>query len=89
MSALIDLRKLKHLVLLAEELNFSRAAEKAHLSQTAFSRSIQALEQECGLHLFDRGTRTVKITTSGQHLLAKARSLGAQASDLIRFLIQK
>ena len=86
MNALIELRKLQHLVLLAEELNFSRAAEKANLSQTAFSRSIQALEDESGLHLFDRGTRTVKITASGRHLLAKARHLVTQANDLSREL---
>lgn len=49
MRASINLKHLRHLELLAEELNFSRAAERANLSQTAFSRSIQALETEFGL----------------------------------------
>lgn len=82
MSTSIELKRLQHLVLLAEELNFSRAAERAHLSQTAFSRSIQALEAEFGMRLFDRGTRSVRPTTTGLHLIARARELLARARDL-------
>lgn len=82
MDTLIDLKRLHHLILLAEELNFSRAAERAFLSQTAFSRSIQVLEAEFGLRLFDRGTRSVKPTTTGLHLIARAKELLARARDL-------
>lgn len=82
MRASIDLRRLQHLVLLAEELNFTRAAERAFLSQTAFSRSIQSLEAEFGMRLFDRGTRSVQPTTTGRHLAERARELLARASDL-------
>jgi DNA-binding transcriptional LysR family regulator len=82
MSTSIDLRRLQHLVLLAEELNFSRAAERAFLSQTAFSRSIQSLEAEFGLRLFDRGTRSVQPTTMGRHLAERARELLARSRDL-------
>ena len=82
MSTLIDLRRLQHLVLLAEELNFSRAAERAFLSQTAFSRSIQALEEAFGMRLFDRGTRSVQPTTTGRRMVERARELLARARDL-------
>jgi len=82
MNTSIDLKRLQHLVLLAEELNFSRAAERASLSQAAFSRSIQALEAEFGIRLFDRGTRSVKATTTGLQLIARARELLARARDL-------
>ncbi len=82
MDTSIDLKRLHHLVLLAEELNFSRAAERACLSQTAFSRSIQTLEAEFGMRLFDRGTRSVKATTTGLHLIARAKELLARARDL-------
>lgn len=82
MSTLIDLRRLHHLVLLAEELNFSRAAERAFLSQTAFSRSIQALEEDFGMRLFDRGTRSVQPTTTGRRTVERARELLARARDL-------
>lgn len=82
MNASIDLKRLQHLLLLAEELNFSRAAERACLSQTAFSRSIQALEAEFGLRLFDRGTRSVQATTAGLQVIARAKELLARARDM-------
>ena len=82
MRASINLKHLRHLELLAEELNFSRAAERANLSQTAFSRSIQALETEFGLRLFDRDTRSVRPTPAGRYLIAKAHNLLGRARDL-------
>lgn len=84
MNAEIDLKRLRHLVLLDEELNFTRAAERANLSQTAFSRSIQALEAGFGVRIFDRGTRSVRVTSAGRHLATKARKLLAHARDLAR-----
>lgn len=82
LKALINLKHLRHLELLAEELNFSRAAERANLSQTAFSRSIQALETEFGLRLFDRDTRSVRPTPAGRYLIARAHTLLSRARDL-------
>ena len=82
MSDLIDLRRLQHMVFLAESLHFSRAAERANLSQTAFSRSIQSLEQELGLRLFDRGTRFVALTASGAQLVEHAREVLSQVRHL-------
>ncbi len=71
----MDLRKLRHFVVLAEELNFSRAAEKVHLTQSALSRSIIALEQTLGAHLFDRSNNNVSLTPVGKILLTRAQSL--------------
>ncbi|WP_025128011.1 LysR family transcriptional regulator [Pseudomonas sp. PH1b] len=89
MSDLIDLKRVRHLVYLSEELHFSRAAARANLSQTAFSRSIQSLEADLGVRLFDRDTRTVILTAAGQQLIGRAhellgcaRKLVAQASDI-------
>ncbi len=89
MNAPIDLRKVQHALWLAQELSFSKAAEIACLSQTAFSRSIQALESELGLRLFDRGTRHVQVTTTGTEwlaqaadTLAKSKAIQALAQDL-------
>ncbi|MBM7060116.1 LysR family transcriptional regulator [Pseudomonas sp. UL073] len=82
MADLIDLKRIHHLVLLGEELHFSRAAERANLSQTAFSRSIQALEAELGVRLFDRDTRSVALTAAGRQLLARGRELLGSASRL-------
>ena len=61
----MDLRRLNHVVALADTLHFARAAEQVHLSQPAFSRSIQALEYDLFLRLFDRDTGDVRPTTSG------------------------
>lgn len=89
MNTPIDLRRVQHALWLAQELNFSRAAQRAHLSPTAFSRSIQALEAALGLPLFERGTRHVVLTAVGaqwldqaQVALAVAGNLSALASDL-------
>ena len=82
----VDLRQLQHLLLLAEELNFGRAARRAHLSQSAFTRSIQALESSAGLRLFDRGNRYVRVTPGGKHAVEHARRLLGGARDLERDL---
>ena len=84
MNTGIELKRLHHFVLLAEECNFTRAAERANLSQTAFSRSIQAFEDRLAVRVFDRGTRSVRLTAAGQQLLEKARRLLSQARDLGR-----
>lgn len=53
---------------LAKELHFWRTAEKVHLTQSALSRQIQALENELGFDLFIRNKRTVKLTTAGEFM---------------------
>ncbi|THU01031.1 LysR family transcriptional regulator [Lampropedia puyangensis] len=76
------LKELQHLVLLAEEQHFARAAKRAFLSQSAFSRSISALEETLGLKLFDRGSRHVQITADGTRIVAIAARLLSTANDL-------
>lgn len=71
----MDLKRLKHLVALADTRNFGRAALQCHLSQPAFSRSIQAAEEELGLKLFDRGTVDVRCTEAGAFVVERARKL--------------
>lgn len=71
----MDLKRLKHLVALADYGHFGRAAAQCHLSQSAFSRSIQALEDELGLPLFVRGPHEVRCTPAGEFVLARARRL--------------
>ena len=71
----MDIKRLKHLVALAEERNFGRAAERVHLSQPAFSRSVQNAEAELGLQLFDRGSLEVSCTSAGSFVIERARKL--------------
>src|SRR5687767_13169743 len=72
----MDLRRMQHVIALAEERNFGRAADRVHLSQPAFSRSIQAAEDEWGMKLFDRGgAGGVKCTGAGAHLVERMRKV--------------
>ena len=81
---MMDLRRLGHLVALADERHFARAAERVHLSQPAFSRSIQTLEQTVGHRLFDRETGEVRPTPAGTFLIERARRLLFDARSLQR-----
>lgn len=80
----MELRRLSHLVALADECHFARAAERVHLSQPAFSRSIQAIEGEMGMRLFDRETGEVRATPAGKFVIERARRLLFDARNLQR-----
>ena len=72
---MMNLNRLNHLVALADECHFARAAARVHLSQPAFSRSIQAMERDTGMPLFDRGGGDIKPTPAGLFLIERARQL--------------
>ena len=80
----MDLKRLNHLVALADERNFGRAAARVNLSQPAFSRSIQAAEAELGLQLFDRGNADISCTPAGVFVIERARKLLLQSRRLER-----
>jgi DNA-binding transcriptional LysR family regulator len=66
---------MQHALALCQEMNFARAAEKVHLSQPAFSRSIQTLENQLGMVLFDRSKQGLAITPVGLQFLQRAKRL--------------
>lgn len=73
---MLDLRRIRQFVVLAETLNFRRAAERLHMAQPPLSVSIQKLEAELGVRLFERGgTGGVSLTAGGQAALVEARRL--------------
>jgi DNA-binding transcriptional LysR family regulator len=80
----MDLRRIRHFSVLAETLNFSRAAERLHIAQPALSVSIQKLETELGTRLFERTPTGVVLTPSGQAALIEARRLLYQGEQLVR-----
>jgi DNA-binding transcriptional LysR family regulator len=71
----LEIRLLRYFVVVAEELHFSRAAQRLFIVQQALSRDIRRLEDRLGVRLFDRTTRRVELTPSGQRLLIRAREL--------------
>lgn len=71
----LDLRLLRAFVAVAEELHFTRAANRLYVAQQALSRDIRRLESQIGARLFARSTRRVALTADGERLLLHARSL--------------
>ncbi|GMA26567.1 LysR family transcriptional regulator [Luteimicrobium album] len=69
----MDLRQLEIFEAVAEELSFTRAAERLYAAQSTVSAAVQSLEHELGATLFDRSTRRVSLTAVGEAVLAEAR----------------
>jgi DNA-binding transcriptional LysR family regulator len=74
----MDLRQLRYLVALGEERSFTRAAQREHIAQPSLSQQIRRLEDEVGLPLVERTTRSLRITDAGRLLLSRARRILAE-----------
>jgi DNA-binding transcriptional LysR family regulator len=81
---MMDLRQLTYFAAVAEELSFTRAASRLHISQPPLTRQIQALETDLGVQLFLRTSRGVKLTEAGESLVNDAghiKALMEQATE--------
>lgn len=76
----MEVAQLRCFLAVAEELHFGRAAERLHIAQPAISRTIQQLERELKTTLFERSTRSVRLTAGGQALVGPATT----ALDAVR-----
>lgn len=75
------MRQLRYFVAVAETLNFRRAAEELHVAQPALSKAIRQLEEQLGVQLFERTTRSVDLTTVGKLFLDRARKALSSAEE--------
>jgi DNA-binding transcriptional LysR family regulator len=78
----MDLRQCEYFVAVAEEANFTRAADRVHITQSGVSAQIRQFERELGADLFDRSARTVRLTAAGAAALPHARAALAAAQAI-------
>ncbi len=84
----MEIHQLRYFVAVAEEENFSHAAEREHVSQPSLSQQIQKLEGEVGQQLFDRLPRGVVLTEAGRTLLIYARQILTGLADAQRSIAE-
>jgi DNA-binding transcriptional LysR family regulator len=85
----VEFRQLEHFLAVAGELSFTRAAERAHVVQSALSTSVGKLERELGVSLFDRSRQQIRLTPAGDrfrtHALEVLRASRAAADSVSEF----
>lgn len=84
----MDIRKLRYFVVVAEELNFRRAADRLAISQPPLSAAIKQLEEEAGSALFERNTKMVALTAAGAAFYPEALKVLAQL-EVARMVAQR
>jgi LysR family transcriptional regulator, regulator of abg operon len=79
---MIELRKIRHIVAVAQHRGFARAAEALHITQSALTKSVQAVETQLGITLFERGPRGVRLTADGEWFIERAGRVLAELQEL-------
>jgi DNA-binding transcriptional LysR family regulator len=82
----MDLRGIRHVVVLSKQLSYTKAAQELCMTQSALTRSIQAIERRCNARLFDRDRGGVHLTAIGRSFVERAAALLREAEDLERTL---
>jgi DNA-binding transcriptional LysR family regulator len=79
----MELRQLRSFIAVAEDGVISRAAQRLHLTQSALSRQIKALEEDLGVTLLERSAHSVKLTQEGEVLLKEGRGVLERADAAV------
>lgn len=79
-----ELRLIRYFVAVAEEGNYTRAAERLHMAQPPLSAAVRQLEQQMGVALLDRRSRQVRLTAAGEQMLERGRELLNHADSVVR-----
>ena len=69
----MELQQLRYVIAVSETLNFTRAAERCHVVQSALSHQVARLEAQLGVSLFERSSRRVRLTPAGEAFVLSAR----------------
>lgn len=85
MAALPSLRQLRYFVAIAQELNFTRAAEACFVGQSTLSTGLKELEDGLGVRLVERDRQNVAITPIGLEILERAKTILASSQDLVEY----
>lgn len=80
----MELRHLFAFVAVAEELHFGRAAKRLQMAQPPLSQQIRQLEKELGIQLFERNTRSVRLTSAGESFLQPVRTVIEDLDTAVR-----
>lgn len=84
----MELRHLRYFVAVANERNFTRAAERLHIAQPPLSRQIRQLEEDIGAELFDRDSRPLRLTEAGRLLYEQAAQVLAGVAQLRAMMVR-
>ena len=79
----MDLRQLRYFIAVAEELSFTKAATRLHLSQPPVSRAIKQLEEELNVKLLERSKQYVRLTPAGSNFYVEARMVLTAADSAV------
>ena len=80
----MNLKQLEYFVSVAETLNFTRAARKCFISQTAMTQQIRALEESIGVLLFIRDKHHVELTPAGRVFMYEAKAILSRSEEAVK-----